>query len=115
MASYAGRWQTVKVDVEAKIGWITLNRPDKRNAMSPTLNSEMRAVLEAVELDEAVEVVVLTGAGEAWSAGMDLKEYFRETDAKPEIYETRLRREASEWQWRILRMYSKPTIAMVNG
>ena len=115
MNPYEGRWQTVKVEVEESIAWVTLNRPDKRNAMSPTLNTEMRSVLDAVETDQAAQVLVLTGAGDAWSAGMDLKEYFRETDSKPEIFELRARRDASEWQWKMLRMYSKPTIAMVNG
>jgi trans-feruloyl-CoA hydratase/vanillin synthase len=115
MAHYEGRWQTVKVDVADGIGWITLNRPEKRNAMSPTLNREMIDVLETLELDDAAQVIVLTGAGESWSAGMDLKEYFRETDGKPEIMQERIRRDCSQWQWKLLRMYSKATIAMVNG
>jgi feruloyl-CoA hydratase/lyase len=115
MAQYEGRWKTVKVDVADSIAWVSLNRPDKRNAMSPTLNTEMREVLDEVELDEAAQVLVLTGAGDAWSAGMDLKEYFRETDSKPEIFELRMRRDACDWQWKMLRMYSKPTVAMVNG
>jgi len=115
MSKYEARWQTVKVDVENGIGWITLNRPEKRNAMSPTLNREMIDVLETLELDDEAQVVVLTGAGEAWTAGMDLKEYFRETDGKPEIMQERMRRDCSQWQWKLLRMYSKATIAMVNG
>ena len=115
MSKYEGRWQTVKVEVENGIGWITLNRPEKRNAMSPTLNREMIDVLETLELDDDAQVVVLTGAGEAWTAGMDLKEYFRETDGKPEIMQERMRRDCSQWQWKLLRMYSKATIAMVNG
>jgi len=117
MSKYEGRWQTVKVDVDVDggIGWITLNRPEKRNAMSPTLNREMIDVLETLELDDDAQVVVLTGAGEAWTAGMDLKEYFRETDGKPEIMQERMRRDCSQWQWKLLRMYSKATIAMVNG
>jgi trans-feruloyl-CoA hydratase/vanillin synthase len=115
MSKYEGRWQTVKVDVDGGIGWITLNRPEKRNAMSPTLNREMINVLETLELDDDAQVVVLTGAGEAWTAGMDLKEYFRETDGKPEIMQERMRRDCSQWQWKLLRMYSKATIAMVNG
>ncbi len=115
MSKYEARWQTVKVDVENGIGWITLNRPEKRNAMSPTLNREMIDVLETLELDDEAQVIVLTGAGEAWTAGMDLKEYFRETDGKPEITQERIRRDCSQWQWKLLRMYSKATIAMVNG
>ena len=115
MSKYEARWETVKVDVEKGIGWITLDRPDKRNAMSPTLNRGMIDVLETLELDEESQVIVLTGAGDAWTAGMDLKEYFRENDGKPEIFQERLRRDCSQWQWKLLRMYSKPTIAMVNG
>jgi trans-feruloyl-CoA hydratase/vanillin synthase len=72
-------------------------------------------VLETLELDDDAQVIVLTGAGESWSAGMDLKEYFRETDGKPEITQERIRRDCSQWQWKLLRMYSKATIAMVNG
>ncbi len=115
MSKYEARWQTVKVDVENGIGWITLNRPEKRNAMSPTLNREMIDVLETLELADDAQVIVLTGAGDAWTAGMDLKEYFRETDGKPEITQERIRRDCSQWQWKLLRMYSKSTIAMVNG
>lgn len=113
--SYEGRWKTVKVTVEGGIAWVTLNRPDKRNAMSPTLNAEMIDVLETVELDAEAQVLVLTGEGDAWTAGMDLKEYFREVDAGPEILQEKIRRDASRWQWQLLRMYAKPTIAMVNG
>jgi feruloyl-CoA hydratase/lyase len=115
MASYKDRWGTVLVEVEDGIGWVVLNRPEKRNAMNPTLNREMREVLEALEVDDDAKVVVLTGAAESWTAGMDLKEYFREVDQAPEIVQERVRRDASAWQWKLLRMYSKPTIAMVNG
>jgi len=115
MPEYEGRWKTVKVDIEDGIAWVTLNRPEKRNAMSPTLNREMREILEELEIDQDVKVLVLTGAGESWSAGMDLKEYFREVDKAPEVVQEKVRRDASTWQWKLLRMYAKPTIAMVNG
>jgi len=115
MSNYDQRWTTVKVEIEEGIAWVTLNRPEKRNAMSPTLNREMRDVLEVIEIDEEARVLVLTGAGQSWSAGMDLKEYFREVDQAPEAFQEKIRRDASAWQWRLLRMYAKPTIAMVNG
>ncbi|TNH18859.1 p-hydroxycinnamoyl CoA hydratase/lyase [Halomonas sp. BL6] len=115
MSNYQDRWQTVKVNVEEGIAWVTLNRPEKRNAMSPTLNREMTEVLETIELDQEAHVLVLTGEGESFSAGMDLKEYFREIDASPEIVQVKVRRDASTWQWKLLRHYAKPTIAMVNG
>lgn len=115
MTNYEKRWKTVCAEVEDRIGWAILNRPEKRNAMSPTLNLEMRETLDALELDPDVGVVILTGAGESFSAGMDLKEYFREIDQAPEIVQEKIRRDASAWQWKLLRMYAKPTIAMVNG
>ena len=115
MSDYHGRWKTVRVEIEQGLAWVFFNRPEKRNAMSPTLNKEMRDVLEVLELDQTARVLVLTGEGESWSAGMDLKEYFREVEAAPEIVQERIRRDASTWQWKLLRMYTKPTIAMVNG
>ncbi|KML59150.1 p-hydroxycinnamoyl CoA hydratase/lyase [Burkholderia cepacia] len=113
--SYAGRWKTVNATVQDGIAWVAFNRPEKRNAMSPTLNKEMIDVLETIELDQEAQVLVLTGEGDAWTAGMDLKEYFREVDSSPDVVQERIRRDASRWQWQLLRMYSKPTIAMVNG
>ena len=113
--SYADRWTSVRVEIDAGIAWVELNRPEKRNAMNPTLNAEMVEVLLALDADDSAGVLVLTGAGDAWSAGMDLKEYFREVDGGPEHVQRRVRRDAAYWQWRLLRTYAKPTIAMVNG
>ena len=115
MAAYENKWKTVKVEVADGIGWLYFNRPEKRNAMSPTLNREMGEALDLIELDDDIRVVVLTGEGAAWTAGMDLKEYFREIDGAPDAVQERIRREASEWQWKKLRFFGKPTIAMVNG
>ncbi len=115
MADYEGRWSCVEVEVNDGVAWVTLNRPAKRNAMSPALNREMLEVLDAIELDRDAGVLVVTGAGDSWSAGMDLKEYFRETDGQEEIMQERIRRECSAWQWQRLRFYTKPTIAAVNG
>ena len=112
---YEGRWETVRVTVEDAIAWVELHRPEKRNAMNPTLNAEMIDVLETLDADEAAGVVVLTGAGDAFSAGMDLKEYFREVDDGPAHIQRKVRRDNGDWQIRMLRSYAKPTIAMVNG
>ena len=105
----------VEIDDEHGIGWVYFNRPEKRNAMNPKLNVEMFEVLDALEGEDRVKVVVLTGTGEAWSAGMDLKEYFRETDGKPRWVQNRVRGQGTSWQHRKLLSYPKPTIAMVNG
>jgi feruloyl-CoA hydratase/lyase len=112
MSDYNG---VVKVEFDKGVAWVSLNRPEKRNCMNPTLNTTMHTVLDDLEADDRCGVLVLTGEGEAFSAGMDLKEYFRETDGKPEIMQERMRRDCSQWQWKLLRMYSKATIAMVNG
>jgi trans-feruloyl-CoA hydratase/vanillin synthase len=109
------KWQTVRLEVEDGIAWVTLDRPEKRNAMSPTLNAEMLEVLDVVDADNEAGVLVLTGAGDSFSAGMDLKEYFREVDVAPDFVQRKVRREANQWQWRRLRTFPKPTIAMVNG
>jgi trans-feruloyl-CoA hydratase/vanillin synthase len=109
------KWTTVDVRVEEGIAWVTLNRPEKRNAMNPTLNAEMLEVLDAVDADDDAVVLVLSGAGESFSAGMDLKEYFREVDEGPAWRQRAVRRDSMGWQWRGLRMFPKPTIAMVNG
>lgn len=104
----------VAYDVADRIAWVRFNRPDKRNAMSPTLNRDMMEVLDALEFRDDVGVLVLSGEGPAWTAGMDLKEYFRETEAQGLQGTRKAQRESYGW-WRRLRWYQKPTIAMVNG
>jgi trans-feruloyl-CoA hydratase/vanillin synthase len=116
MTAAAEPWgDNVLVEFEEGIAWVTLNRPDKRNAMSPALNEEMRATVNALATDERCGVFVLTGAGESFAAGMDLREYFRETDNAPDTVLLNVRRVAEDWQWRRLRDYPKPTIALVTG
>ena len=100
--------------VENGIAWVKYNRPDKRNCMSPALNRRMLAVLDELEFSSNVGVLVLSGEGTAFSAGMDLKEYFRENEGKGLGAVRQAQREAYGW-WRRLRWYQKPTIAMVNG
>jgi trans-feruloyl-CoA hydratase/vanillin synthase len=105
----------VRIEFENGIAWVSLNRPEKRNAMNPALNSRMIEVLDELEGDDRCGVMVLTGEGDAFSAGMDLKEYFRAVEGKPRAVVQKVRRAAYEWQWRRLRYFEKPTIAMVNG
>ena len=105
---------TVAFEVENRIAWVRFNRPEKRNCMSPRLNRRMMEVLDELEFREDVGVLVLTGEGTAWTAGMDLKEYFRDTEAQGLGAVRAAQRESYGW-WRRLRWYQKPTIAMVNG
>src|SRR5947207_2438492 len=71
---------TVAVEFEDGIAWVAMNRPDKRNCINPVLAAEMLAVINALEADPRCQVLVLTGAGDSFSAGMDLKEFFRDND-----------------------------------
>ena len=105
---------TVSFRVENRIAWVQFNRPEKRNCMSPTLNRRMMEVLDELEFRDDVGVLVLSGSGTAWSAGMDLKEYFRDTEALGLRGTRKSQAEAYGW-WRRLRWYQKTTIAMVNG
>ena len=91
-----------------------LNRPEKRNAMSPQLHLEMDETLRILETDPATQVVVISGAGGYFSAGQDLKEFFRENENNPAG--RKLAAEAANrWRWERLYKYDKPTIAMVEG
>ncbi len=106
--------ELVAFEVRDRIAWVKFDRPDKRNSMSPKLNRRMMQVLDELEFRDDVGVLVLSGEGSSWSAGMDLNEYFRETEAQGMGAVRAAQREAYGW-WRRLRWYQKPTIAMVNG
>jgi trans-feruloyl-CoA hydratase/vanillin synthase len=71
-------------------------------------------VLIELESDDETKVLVLTGAGDSWCAGQDLKEFFQELDDKP-AERRRAEWATHEWRWRSLLTFPKPTIAMVNG
>lgn len=108
------QYTCIKVDQRKDgITFVIFNRPEKRNAMSPTFHLEMMDALNEFEIDPDTKIVVLTGAGTAYSAGQDLKEFFREGDRNPALRAQASA--ASRWRSDKLWLYSKPTIAMVNG
>jgi trans-feruloyl-CoA hydratase/vanillin synthase len=109
-----GPFETVEVEREGGITFLVFNRPDQRNAMSPQLHYDMCEALTQAAEDDTTKVVVITGAGEAFSAGQDLKLYFRAHDKDPKA-RARLRRASHRWRWELLSRFPKPTIAMVNG
>lgn len=65
---------TVLVERAGAVATVTLNRPEARNALSTTLMAELRAAMTSLDEDDEVRVVILTGAGPAFCAGLDLKE-----------------------------------------
>ncbi|MBI4298907.1 MAG: p-hydroxycinnamoyl CoA hydratase/lyase [Chloroflexi bacterium] len=109
------KFETIKVEKEDGITWLYFNRPEKRNAMSPTLTREMWEALDALDGDFETKVLVLTGAGDkSWSAGMDIREAFRERQGRQDRGEEKRRGAPPSWHDLLLN-FSAPTIAMVNG
>ena len=90
MASY----QTLVVDNKDGVTTVTLNRPEKRNAMSPQLHREMYDCLNDLRYDKDTRVIIITGAGDSFCAGQDLKQFFIEMDSQP----ARVRDEMGERQ-----------------
>jgi methylglutaconyl-CoA hydratase len=105
-------YETIQLTTEGPVSIITLNRPDKRNAISFQLVEELMAVLDEIERSSA-QVVILTGAGKAFCAGMDLEELksllgkTHDENVKDSARMARIFRRLYE--------YPKPTIAAVNG
>src|SRR5262249_32888532 len=65
----------VLVDIADHVGVITLNRPDQRNALNRAIRRGLPRAINALEADDGVDVMILTGADPAFSAGVDLKEF----------------------------------------
>lgn len=108
------QYECITVDNEDQVTTVTLNRPHKRNAMNPQLNDEMLDALTRLAADPGTDVLVLTGVGDSFSAGMDLKEYFRDTEHDPVLSE-RTKWIMREWSYNRLRSFPRVTIAAVNG
>lgn len=107
-------YECIKVETVDRVTTVTLNRPEKRNAMNPQLNDEMLDALTRLAVGTETDVLVLTGAGDAFSAGMDLREYFRGTEDDP-IRSERAKWTMREWSYSRLRFFPRVTIAAVNG
>jgi len=107
-------FECVKVEMMDGLAWVQMNRPEKRNAMNPQLHDEMEEALTHLEVDPDCKVVVIRGAGGNFSAGQDLKMFFRENENNPLGRKTS-QRAANRWRWELLYNYDKPTIAMVEG
>jgi enoyl-CoA hydratase/carnithine racemase len=68
----SGAYSQIAVDIEERVGTITLNRPDKLNAFTVQMVEELAAALAMLAAAEAVRVIVITGAGRAFCAGADV-------------------------------------------
>ena len=107
-------FQTVKIERNKGITFLIMNRPEKRIAMSPQLHIDMNDAIDFLTVDPNTDVLIITGAGKAFSAGQDIKLYFRGTAQDP-AERLRARRASNAWRWQKLSRFPKATIAMVNG
>src|SRR3954462_11725409 len=73
----------LSIEVDQRVALLTLNRPDKLNALDSELLAAIVAALDAVELDPAGRAIVITGAGRAFSAGADISGFKRHLEAGP--------------------------------
>lgn len=116
-------------DVEEPVAFITLNRPEKMNALSNNLRGEMVHALKEAEFDPAVRVIVVRGAGRAFSAGYDIgggieapkgSPYVHPRTRRPDVGSTRpgpheWALHVNETNWQAIWENYKPVIAQIHG
>jgi 2-(1,2-epoxy-1,2-dihydrophenyl)acetyl-CoA isomerase len=119
-------YETILVEIEEQIATITLNRPEKLNALSPQMRQELREAIDDAGADDEIRVVIITGAGRGFCAGLDITpspdeeqrplytvEELRHALMHPQSRERWLpkHREPTE----AIRGLGKPTICALNG
>jgi enoyl-CoA hydratase/carnithine racemase len=102
------------MEIEDQVALLTLNRPEKLNAMNNALLAAILATLDEIELDTTIRAVVITGAGRAFSAGADIAAFRRHLEAGPAVAVARFMR-PGHCMTRRVESFSKPVIAAVNG
>ncbi|MFQ3595265.1 MAG: enoyl-CoA hydratase [Sphingomonadaceae bacterium] len=102
----------VEVEISGAVALVTLNRPEAMNALSRALRSELAAAMRALDADDGVRAVVLTGAGErAFTAGLDLKELGSDAGAMGDTVET----SPDANPVKAVEQCRKPVIGAING
>ncbi|MDH5200768.1 MAG: enoyl-CoA hydratase/isomerase family protein [Candidatus Bathyarchaeota archaeon] len=96
-----------------RVGIITFNRPERMNALHPTMMGEVRAQIDEWNSDDGVGAIVLTGAGRAFSSGADIGGWQRSIEARERGEEAQ--RQAEEESWVLFCQRSKPLICAING
>lgn len=107
-------YETILVERQGRVGLITLNRPEHRNAYTPRMGAELREAFTELEADDEARVIVVTGAGRHFCAGADLSRGGstfdrRQDDAERASDRDRLREGPRPWEMRT------PIIAAING
>ena len=114
-------FQTLIYEEQDAIGYLTLNRPDRLNALSPTLMAELREALDAIDANPDLRALILTGAGRAFSAGFDIQTEALAPAGEPPSGEPpsadarRSRLKANIDTFLMIWNLTKPVIVAVNG
>ena len=98
----------IRYETDGAVGVVTINRPEKRNALSIRMRQEISACLHRWQSDDRVGVVIITGEGQAFCAGFDVEE-FRQQELFYQILESSTHYHINLWS------FPKPIIAAVNG
>ncbi len=106
-------YETVLYEVIDQVAKITLNRPERMNAWSNTMREDMTRAMRAADQDDNVRAVVITGAGRAFCAGMDLKASGDKTFERPQF--TDEEQAARNAEFTLPYQISKPVIAAIHG
>jgi enoyl-CoA hydratase len=109
-------YETVNYETEGPLAWITLNRPEKLNAIDTRMVTELRLAMDQAQLDDRVRVIVIRGEGRAFSAGFDLEPVDR-GDLTPEEELASTREELTRDFDLIMLFWDspKPTVSAVHG
>jgi len=104
-------YETIKVEREQSVLWVTLNRPHRLNAFNDVLIEELGDILDVAEKDSSVKCVVITGEGDrAFSAGADVTMFPKVTPVKAEEFSR-----AGQKTFSKIEEMSKPVVAAING
>jgi methylglutaconyl-CoA hydratase len=106
-------YSTIKFEHEGRVATITLNRPEKRNAISTPMIEDIFAALNAAQADSSIRVVILTGAGKSFCSGMDLETLQAIAYQTPDENLADSRRMSRMFQ--LVYGFPKPLITAVNG
>ena len=111
----AGDYETIRLERRGAVAWITFDRPDAMNSMSPQMVDEIGAALDALEGDGSTRCLVLTGSGRAFCTGADLKAVKSLGDAGAREGAMRAFLGAAGALLRRIELLPLPVIAAVNG
>ncbi|MGH2726459.1 MAG: enoyl-CoA hydratase/isomerase family protein [Actinomycetota bacterium] len=104
-------YELLLVQRDPPLASITLNRPDKRNALSDALRRELAAVVNELESDDSISVAILTGAGTVFCAGFDRSEFTPSSD----VFADEAKWESGRLMHEALQSFAKPLVGAING